>query len=146
MVQNLWNSILTEWILLNKKYLWEEIQYLLDNDFNEPNQSEWSSPDILLPKPDGTYRMCTDFRKVNSLSKPDSSPILRIDDCSDKIGNVKYKTHSNFLKDSDKFLPMRERERERERERASKADLRYLIQQTDYFNIKLCHMEWKVLQ
>ena len=33
----------------------EEIQYLLDNDFIEPSQSEWSSPCILVPKPDGTF-------------------------------------------------------------------------------------------
>ena len=37
------------------KYLKEEIQYLLDNDFIEPSQSEWSSPCILVPKPDGSY-------------------------------------------------------------------------------------------
>ena len=51
-----------------QKYLKEEIQYLLDNDFIEPSQSEWSSPCILVPKPDGTYRMCTDYRKVNNFS------------------------------------------------------------------------------
>ena len=49
-----------------QKYLKEEIQYLLDNDFIEPSQNEWSSPCILVPKPDGTYRMCTDYRKVNN--------------------------------------------------------------------------------
>ena len=45
-----------------QKYLKEEIQYLLDNDFSEPSQSEWSSPCILVPKPVGTYRMFTDYR------------------------------------------------------------------------------------
>ena len=38
-----------------QKYLKEEIQYLLDNDFIEPSQSEWSSPCILVPKSDGAY-------------------------------------------------------------------------------------------
>ena len=33
-----------------QKYLKEEIQYLLNNDFIEPSQSEWSSPCILVPK------------------------------------------------------------------------------------------------
>ena len=36
------------------QYLREEIQYLLDNDFIEPSQSDWSSPCILVSKPDGT--------------------------------------------------------------------------------------------
>ena len=51
------------------QYLREEIQFLLDNAFIEPSQSDWSSPCIRLPKPDGTFRMCTDCRKVNSVTK-----------------------------------------------------------------------------
>ena len=70
-----------------QKYLKEESQYLLDNDFIEPSQSEWSSPCILLPKPDGTYRMCTDYRKVNNLSKTDTFPIPRMQNWKFKIHN-----------------------------------------------------------
>ena len=81
-----------------QKYLKEEILYLLDNDFIEPSQSEWSSPCILVPKPDGTYRMCTDYRKVNNLSKTDTFPIPRMDDCIDKVGNSKYITKFDLLK------------------------------------------------
>ena len=44
------------------QYLKEEIQYLLDNGFIKPSQSDWSSFCILEPKPDGTFRMCTDYR------------------------------------------------------------------------------------
>ena len=61
--------------LLKLQYLREEIQYLLDNDFIEPSQSDWSSPCILLHKPGGTFCMCTDYRKVNSVSKTDSFPV-----------------------------------------------------------------------
>ena len=53
------------------------------------------SPCILVPKPDGTYRMCTDYRKVNNLSKTDTFPIPRMDDC---IGNSKYITKFDLLK------------------------------------------------
>ena len=63
------------------QYLREEVQYLLDNDFIEPSQSDWSSPCILVPKPDGTFRMCTDYRKLNSVTKTDSFPVPRMDDC-----------------------------------------------------------------
>ena len=80
-----------------QKYLKEEIQYLLDN-FIEPSQSERSSPCILVLKPDGTYRMCTYYRKVNNLSKTDTFPKPRMDDCIDKIGNSKYITKFDLLK------------------------------------------------
>ncbi|KAL5019359.1 hypothetical protein ScPMuIL_005081, partial [Solemya velum] len=52
---------------LKEEHLKKEIQYMLDNDIIEPSKSEWSSPCVLVPKPDKTYRFCTDFRKVNSV-------------------------------------------------------------------------------
>ena len=42
--------------------------------------------------------MCTDYRKVNSVTKTDSFPIPRIDDCIDKVGNFKYVTKFDLLK------------------------------------------------
>ena len=83
---------------VKQQILREEVQYLLDNDFIEPSQSEWSSPCILVPKPDGTFRMCTDYRKVNSVTKTDTFPIPRIDDCIDNIGQAKYAMKFILLK------------------------------------------------
>ena len=83
---------------LKQKYLQNEVKYLLENDFIEPSQSNYSSPCILVPKSNGTYRMCTDYRKVNSVTKTDSFPIPRIDDCIDKVGNSKYVTKFDLLK------------------------------------------------
>ena len=83
---------------LKQKYLQDEVKYLLENDFIEPSQSNYSSPCILVPKSNGTYRMCTDYRKVNSVTKTDSFPIPRIDDCIDKVGNSKYVTKFDLLK------------------------------------------------
>ena len=51
---------------LKQKYLQDEVKYLLENDFIEASQSNYSSPCILVPISNGTYRMCTDYRKVNS--------------------------------------------------------------------------------
>ena len=81
-----------------QKYLQDEVKYLLENDFIEPSQSNYSSQCILVPKSNGTYRMCTDYRKVNSVTKTDSFPIPRIDDCIDKVGNSKYVIKFDMLK------------------------------------------------
>ena len=83
---------------LKQKHLQDEVKYLLENDFVEPSQSNYSSPCILVPKSNGTHRMCTDYRKVNSVTKTDSFPIPRIDDCIDKVGNSKYVTKFDLLK------------------------------------------------
>jgi len=51
-----------------------------------------------VPKPNGTYHFCTDFRKLNSVTKADSFPLPRIEDCIDKIGRAKYVTTLDLLK------------------------------------------------
>jgi hypothetical protein len=53
---------------------------------------------LLIPKPDGTQRFCIYFRKVNDVTKTDSFPIPRIDDCIDTIGQAKFVTKFDLLK------------------------------------------------
>ena len=80
------------------KYLDEEVKYMLDNNIIEPSSSDWSSPCVLVPKPNGTYRVCQDFRMVNAVTKADSFPIPRIEDCIDKVGRAKYVSKFDLLK------------------------------------------------
>ena len=80
------------------QFLRKEIEYMLQHGIIEPSQSEWSSPCILVPKKDGTYRFCTDFRKVNLVTKTDSFPIPRVEDCIDRIGYAKYMSKLDLLK------------------------------------------------
>ena len=65
------------------KFLRKEIEYMLQHGIIEPSQSKWSSPCILVPKKDGIYRFCTDLCKVNLVTKIDSFPIPRVEDCID---------------------------------------------------------------
>nr|XP_054769552.1 uncharacterized protein LOC129277391 [Lytechinus pictus] len=76
----------------------KEIQFMLDNDTIEPSQSSWSSPIVMVPKPDGSQRFCIDYRKVNAVTKTDSYPIPRLEDCIDRVGNSAYITKIDLLK------------------------------------------------
>lgn len=53
---------------------------------------------MLVDKPDGTIRFCTDYRKLNSITKADAYPTPRMEDCIDKIGKSKYITKLDLLK------------------------------------------------
>src|SRR4029434_7966777 len=55
-------------------------------------------PCILVGKPDGTYRFCTDYRKLNSVTKPDCFPLPRVDDCVDQVGAARYVSKFDLLK------------------------------------------------
>ncbi|XP_030283654.1 uncharacterized protein LOC115587797 [Sparus aurata] len=68
-----------------RKYLDAEVKYMLENNIAVPSFSSWASPCLLVPKSDGTPRFCSDFRKVNKVTKPDSFPLPRMEDCVDQV-------------------------------------------------------------
>lgn len=84
--------------LEKKRQLENEIAYLLENGLAEPTFSSWASPCILVKKADGSHRFCTDYRKVNALTKPDSYPLPRIEDCIDQVGSATYVSKFDLLK------------------------------------------------
>ena len=65
----------------------EEMQHL---GVIKPSSSAWASPVVLVPKKDGTYRFCDDYRRLNSLTRKDVHPLPRIDDILDTLGGTKY--------------------------------------------------------
>ena len=51
------------------------------------SDSEWSSPLHLVPKSNGEYRPCGDYRALNSITKVDRYPIPNINSFSCKLAN-----------------------------------------------------------
>ena len=56
----------------------------------EPSKSAWRSPLLLIVKPDGSYRMTTDLRGLNSVTRKDQFPLPRIDDMLEKLKGAVY--------------------------------------------------------
>ena len=83
--------------LQKKEALDKEVAFLLENNLAVPSQSQWASPCILVPKSDSTFRMCTDFRKVNQLIISDSYPLPRNEDFIDEVGNATFVNKYDFL-------------------------------------------------
>lgn len=55
-------------------------------------------PCILVGKPDGSHCFCTDFHKVNAITKTDSFPLPRMEDCVDQVGSAKFVSKVDLLK------------------------------------------------
>ncbi|XP_059827433.1 alpha-2,8-sialyltransferase 8F-like [Hypanus sabinus] len=68
----------------------KEIGYMLATGIIRQSTSDWASPCVLVPKPNGSMRFCTDYRKINAITKTDVYPIPRVDDCIDKRPLVIY--------------------------------------------------------
>lgn len=76
----------------------QEAEYLLRNGLAKHSSSAWSSPCLIEGKPDGSPRFITDYRKVNSVTVPDSYPMPRMEDCIDNLGSAKFVTKLDLLK------------------------------------------------
>ncbi len=75
-----------------------EVESMIELGVIEESSSPWSSPYLLVPKPDGTSRFCVNYKKVNKLSKFDAYPMPRIQEIVDKIGPAKYITKLDLCK------------------------------------------------
>ena len=76
----------------------EDTTFLLENGLAEHHVGEWSSPPVVVPKPDGQWRVCQDYRKVNNLIEADVFPIPRILDCIDEVGDSTFLSKFDLLK------------------------------------------------
>jgi hypothetical protein len=65
----------------------QEVSRMLKAGVIEPASTDWSSPVVLVPEPDGKMRFCVDYRKLNAMTIRDTYPLPRMDEFIDSIGN-----------------------------------------------------------
>ena len=66
------------------------IDYMLTAVVNELSESPLALPVCLVKKPDGAYRFCVNYRRVNAVSKQDAFLIPDIRDVLDSLRDMKY--------------------------------------------------------
>ena len=66
-----------------------ELDKLLKIGCIEPANSPYASPLVLVRKPDGSLRLCVDYRTINKDTIPDRYPLPRVDELIDAIGAQK---------------------------------------------------------
>ena len=70
--------------------MYEEIDKMLEEDVIEPLNSDWSNLVVMIKKPNGKYRFCLDFRKVNKITKKDLYPMPIMAEIFDALRSAKY--------------------------------------------------------
>ena len=64
----------------------QEIEKLLELKVIEPSHSAWASPIVPVPKPDGSIRLCIDYRRLNSITTPDPYYMITLDEILERVG------------------------------------------------------------
>ena len=69
----------------------EELQKLLDARFIYPiSDTKWVSPLVLVPKKNGKWRICVDYRELNKATKKDHFPLPFIDQVLDGLAGKNF--------------------------------------------------------
>jgi transposase InsO family protein len=63
----------------------EAVEDGLRRGIMEDSSSPWASAPVIVAKKDGTSRFCIDFRLLNKLTRVDSYPLPRFDECVDSL-------------------------------------------------------------
>ena len=63
----------------------EQIDEMIKAKVVRKSKSPWSAPVILIPKPNGTKRMCIDYRRLNAITVQQNWPLPRILDILDRL-------------------------------------------------------------
>ena len=71
----------TEKLLAAKK----EFEHLLRMGIIQPSSSQWASPLHMVRKPNGEWRPCGDYRRLNSMTTPDRYPVPHVQDFNTQL-------------------------------------------------------------
>jgi hypothetical protein len=74
-----------------KEIVKEELHKILNADFIYPiSDSEWVSPLVIVPKKNGKWRVCVDYRAMNKATQKDHFPLPFIDQVLENLDGKKF--------------------------------------------------------
>ncbi|GBM27847.1 Retrovirus-related Pol polyprotein from transposon 297 [Araneus ventricosus] len=73
-----------------KELLKKELESLLAEGIIDECESPYASPVVLVPKPNGSIRLCIYYRKLNATTIPDTYPLPRMDDLLNEAKSTKF--------------------------------------------------------
>ena len=74
----------------------KEIDSMLASGIIEPSTASYASPIVVVNKPDGSNRICIDFRKLNKITVFDPEPMPQMSDIFAELSGILYYSKFDF--------------------------------------------------
>lgn len=98
--------------LAHRALMDDHIKEMLDAGIIKRSNSPWLSPVIIVPKKDGSKRVCIDFRKINAVTIMPAPSIPSTEDIFYSLGKSKFRSCLD-LKSGFWQVPIREEDKEK---------------------------------
>ena len=69
-----------------------QIDALLEQGWIRPSSSPYGAPVLFIPKKDGKWRMCIDYRALNKITVKNRYPLPKVEELMDRLHGAKYFT------------------------------------------------------
>ena len=87
-----------------------QLEAALDKGWIKPSMSAWGTAVLMMPKKDGSWRMCVDYHELNALTMSNACPLPRIYDFLHQLGkarvyskvNLQFGYHQIWIKPEDR--------------------------------------------
>jgi len=68
----------------------KEIDWLLEQGFIRPSSSLWASPIMAVKKPDGSARLCVDYKRLNAVTVDQPFYMPRVEEVLEGVGQARW--------------------------------------------------------
>ena len=75
-----------------------ELDWLIEKGYIRKSTSQWASPIVTVRKPDGSARICVDFKQINAVTTPLPFYMLRIEEVLEQVWRSKVISKLDFSK------------------------------------------------
>ena len=69
-----------------------QVELLLEQGWIRPSSSPYGAPILFIPKKDGKWRMCIDYRALNKITIKNRYPLPKVEELMDRLHGARYFT------------------------------------------------------